>query len=88
MIFPDFILSLHQIHNMGAEIMNSDTLQGQWKQLKGKIREQWGKLTDDDVDKIHGSYEQLIGKIQERYGIAKDAAKKMVDAWDVMARAK
>ncbi len=61
--------------------MNSDTLQGQWKQVKGKVHEQWGKLTNDDVEKIKGNYEQLIGKIQERYGVTKDAARKMVDDW-------
>ena len=49
--------------------MNQDTLQGQWTQLKGRLREQWGKLTDDDLDKIEGRSEQLIGRLQERYGM-------------------
>ena len=48
--------------------MNEDTLKGQWKQLKGEIRKQWGKLTDDELDQINGEYEQLVGRIQERYG--------------------
>ena len=61
--------------------MNEDTLKGQWTQLKGKIREQWGKLTDDDVDQIQGRAEQLIGKLQNRYGIARDEAQRQVDAW-------
>lgn len=52
--------------------MNKDTLKGQWKQLKGQVRKQWGKLTDDDLDQIHGDAEILAGKIQERYGHAKD----------------
>ena len=52
-----------------------------WKQLKGKIREQWGHLTDDDLDKIAGKREQFEGKIQERYGITKDQARKDVDDW-------
>lgn len=63
--------------------MNSDTLQGQWKQVKGKVRAKWGKLTDDDVDVVQGNYEQLVGKIQEKYGVARDEAKKMVDDWKV-----
>ena len=48
--------------------MNEQTIEGNWMQLKGKIREQWGKLTDDDVDVIAGKRDQLIGKIKERYG--------------------
>jgi uncharacterized protein YjbJ (UPF0337 family) len=50
-------------------------------QLKGKIREQWGKLTDDDLDQIQGRSEQLIGKLQTRYGIARDEAQRQVDSW-------
>jgi uncharacterized protein YjbJ (UPF0337 family) len=61
--------------------MNEDTLKGQWTQLKGKVREQWGKLTNDDVDQIQGRSEQLVGKIQERYGVARDEAKRQVEAW-------
>ena len=61
--------------------MNEDTLKGQWTQLKGTVREQWGKLTNDDVDQIQGRTEQLIGKIQERYGVARDEAKRQVDSW-------
>ena len=61
--------------------MNDDTLQGQWNQLKGKVREQWGKLTNDDLDQIQGRSEQLVGKIQERYGVARDEAKRQVDTW-------
>jgi uncharacterized protein YjbJ (UPF0337 family) len=61
--------------------MNEDTLKGQWTQLKGKVREKWGKLTNDDVDMIEGQTQQLIGRIQERYGIARDEAKRQVDDW-------
>ena len=61
--------------------MNEDTLKGQWLQLKGKARERWGKLTNDDLDRIEGTAEQLAGRIQERYGMAKDAAKREVDTW-------
>ena len=61
--------------------MNEDTLKGQWTQLKGKVREQWGKLTSDDLDQIQGHSEQLVGKIQERYGVARDEAERQVDKW-------
>lgn len=61
--------------------MNEDTLKGQWTQLKGKVREQWGKLTNDDVDQVRGEAEQLAGRIQERYGIAKDEAHRQVNDW-------
>lgn len=61
--------------------MNEDTLRGQWTQLKGKVREQWGKLTDDDLDQIQGRSEQLIGRLQERYGWAREDAQRKVDDW-------
>jgi uncharacterized protein YjbJ (UPF0337 family) len=61
--------------------MNSDQWQGKWKQVKGAIKERWGKLTDDDLDVIAGQRDQLAGRIQERYGIEKDAARKQVDDW-------
>ncbi|MCC7243133.1 MAG: CsbD family protein [Acidobacteria bacterium] len=61
--------------------MNEDTLKGQWKQLKGNAREQWGKLTDDDLDQVEGRAEQLVGRIQERYGIARDEAQRQYDDW-------
>jgi uncharacterized protein YjbJ (UPF0337 family) len=62
--------------------MNWDRIEGNWKQLKGKVTEQWGKLTDDDFDTIKGKREQLAGKIQERYGIAKDEAEKQISSWE------
>lgn len=61
--------------------MNSDQFQGKWKQMKGSIKERWGKLTDDDVDIINGQNDQLVGRIQERYGIAKEEAQRQVDDW-------
>lgn len=61
--------------------MNSDQLQGKWKQVKGTVKERWGKLTDDDVDVINGQSDQLVGKIQEKYGIAKEEAQRQVDDW-------
>lgn len=48
--------------------MHSYVLEGQWRQLRGKIREEWGKLTDDDLDQVNGNYDQLVGILQERYG--------------------
>jgi uncharacterized protein YjbJ (UPF0337 family) len=62
--------------------MNSDQLKGKWKQMKGSVKERWGKLTDDDLDVINGQQDQLIGTIQERYGIARKAAQKQVDEWN------
>jgi uncharacterized protein YjbJ (UPF0337 family) len=61
--------------------MNWDRIQGNWKQFKGQAKEQWGKLTDDDLDVAAGKRDQLAGKIQERYGIAKDEAERQIDAW-------
>jgi uncharacterized protein YjbJ (UPF0337 family) len=61
--------------------MNWDRLEGNWKQMSGKAREQWGKLTDSDLQRIKGKRDQLAGLIQERYGIAKDEADKQADAW-------
>ena len=61
--------------------MNNDRMRGNWTEFKGKVKEQWGKLTDDDLDQINGRREQLEGKIQERYGIEKDRVKTDVDDW-------
>ncbi len=61
--------------------MNWDRVEGNWKQFKGKVKEKWGDLTDDDLDRISGKREQLVGEIQTRYGIAKDEAEKQVDDW-------
>ena len=62
--------------------MNEDRIKGNWKQFTGKMKEQWGKLTDDDFDVVAGRRDQLAGKIQERYGIAKDEAEAQVKAWE------
>jgi uncharacterized protein YjbJ (UPF0337 family) len=61
--------------------MDWNRVEGNWKQVKGMVREQWGKLTDDDLDQINGQREQLEGKIQERYGYAKDQTRRDVDDW-------
>lgn len=62
--------------------MNWERIEGNWKQLKGHVREQWGKLTDDDIDVVNGRREQLAGKLQERYGIAKDEAESQIASWE------
>ena len=62
--------------------MNWDRIEGNWKQAKGKVKEQWGKLTDDQLDVIGGRREQLLGVLQESYGIAKDEAERQVRDWE------
>jgi uncharacterized protein YjbJ (UPF0337 family) len=61
--------------------MNWDRVEGNWKQFTGKVKEKWGKLTEDDLTMINGKQEQLVGRIQERYGVAKDDAQKQVNSW-------
>lgn len=58
--------------------MNEDRIQGQWKQLAGKLKEKWGKLTDNDLQRADGTSEYLAGRLQERYGIARDEAKRQI----------
>lgn len=55
-----------------------DVIEGNWKILKGKVKEKWGKLTDDDIDVISGSKDQLVGKLQKQYGYAKQDAEREV----------
>ncbi|MBN9408026.1 MAG: CsbD family protein [Burkholderiales bacterium] len=61
--------------------MNKDQVEGNWKQFKGKVKEQWGKLTDDDLDVINGRREQLLGRIQERHGLSQEQAETQVTDW-------
>jgi uncharacterized protein YjbJ (UPF0337 family) len=61
--------------------MNTDQMSGKWKQMKGAAKQQWGKLTDDDLEVIAGKREALVGKLQERYGMAKEDAQKKADDW-------
>ena len=56
--------------------MNQDRIEGNWEQFKGKVKESWGKLTDDDISLINGKRQQFLGKVQETYGIAQDEAEK------------
>jgi uncharacterized protein YjbJ (UPF0337 family) len=61
--------------------MNEDIVKGKWKELKGKVRQQWGKLTNDDVERLKGSHEELVGLLQKRYGYARKEADKEVQDW-------
>jgi len=65
--------------------MNKDIMQGKWTEMKGKVKEQWGKLTDDDLDRIQGKSEQLVGLLQQRYGYAREQAeeeyKRFTERW-------
>jgi len=62
--------------------MNADEMKGKWKQMKGEVKRQWGKLTDDDLTVVEGDRDKLVGRIQERYGIAKEEAEKQIDSWN------
>ncbi len=62
--------------------MNWDRIEGNWTQVTGKAKEQWGKLTDDDLSIVAGRRDQLSGKIQERYGVAKDEADRQLAEWE------
>lgn len=59
--------------------MNWDTIEGNWNQLRGAVREKWGDLTDDDLDRIGGKREQFVGRLQERYGLMRDEAERQAD---------
>jgi uncharacterized protein YjbJ (UPF0337 family) len=71
----------HKTHHGGYTQMGWNRVEGNWKQVKGKVKEKWGRLTDDDLDVINGRRDQLEGKIQERYGLAKDQVRKDIDDW-------
>ena len=68
--------------------MNKEQFKGSWLQLKGKIKEKWGKLTDDDLAVVEGREDRLIGKLQERYGIAKAEAERQLREFLVSCRSK
>jgi uncharacterized protein YjbJ (UPF0337 family) len=70
----------HLVHKEIA--MNWDRIEGNWKQFKGQARQQWGKLTDDELDMVEGRREELVGRIQEKYGIARDEAERQVRDWE------
>ncbi len=59
--------------------MNADIIKGHWKEVKGQLKQQWGKLTDDDLTQIEGSYDKLQGSLQKRYGCKKEEAEKQIN---------
>jgi uncharacterized protein YjbJ (UPF0337 family) len=61
--------------------MNWEQIEGQWRQMRGQLKSQWGKLTDDDLDNVAGKKDQLIGRLQQHYGIVKEDAERQVDKW-------
>lgn len=65
--------------------MNSDEFKGKWKQLQGSVKQQWGKLTDNEVAEIEGNQDKLVGKIQEKYGVAREEAERQVKEWNAAA---
>jgi uncharacterized protein YjbJ (UPF0337 family) len=65
----------------GESTMDWNRIEGNWKETKGKIKQKWGQLTDDDLAQINGRRDQLEGKIQQRYGLAKDMVRQDVDDW-------
>jgi uncharacterized protein YjbJ (UPF0337 family) len=66
--------------------MNWDQIEGKWKQMKGSVKQQWGKLTDDDLTRISGKKDELVGRIQERYGITREEAQRQADLWSTTAQ--
>lgn len=66
--------------------MNRNIIEGNWKQLKGKVKQNWGKLTDDHLDVIDGKRDQLAGKIQEAYGCSQDDAEEQISSWEKMQK--
>jgi uncharacterized protein YjbJ (UPF0337 family) len=72
--------------NEGETTMNQDQIEGNWQQIKGEAKRQWGKLTDDTLAQIDGNREKLAGKIQEAYGVAKEDADQQIRRWEEEAR--
>lgn len=62
--------------------MNWDRVEGNWKQIKGQLRERWGRLTDDDIDRIAGKRDALAGRLQELYGIKKEEVELQIREWE------
>jgi uncharacterized protein YjbJ (UPF0337 family) len=79
---PAALLAVGGNEHSRSNQMNEDRIKGQWKQLAGKLKAKWGKLTDDDLRIAEGNSEYLAGRIQERYGVAKDEAEKQVKEFD------
>lgn len=67
--------------NLGAKFMEKDIIKGHWKEIKGKLRQQWGQFSEDEISEMVGTYEELIGQLQKKYGYGKDQAKKEIAAF-------
>ena len=74
-------LNMHSESAPAVLIVNKDQFQGNWKQFKGDVKKQWGKLTDDDLLIIEGNYDKFEGRVQERYGDQKEEVKRWTDEW-------
>lgn len=74
-------LDAHSESTPAVLIVNKDQFQGNWKQFKGDVKKQWGKLTDDDLLIIEGNYDKFEGRVQERYGDQKEEVKRWTDEW-------
>src|SRR5690606_27725570 len=71
---------IQHIHQ--EDLMNWNQIQGNWKQFKGRVKEKWGELTDDEIEQIQGRRDQLVGKIEQHYGVARDEAESQVRQWE------
>jgi uncharacterized protein YjbJ (UPF0337 family) len=79
MFFKFFILFFCK--STKESIMNKDIIKGNWKEVKGKLKQQWGKLTDDEITQMHGSYEELQGTLQKKYGYQKEEAERQIETF-------
>lgn len=68
--------------SLESHAMNWDQIEGNWKTVRGKVQEHWGKLTGDEIDRVEGKRDRLVGRIQERYGIAREEAERQVRDWE------
>ena len=66
--------------------MNWDQVKGNWKEFKGQVKQQWGKLTDDDLDVVEGKRDELVGKVQHAYGVSREEADKQISTWERTCR--
>jgi len=76
-----FLIARNAPDDRGVQYMNWDQVEGNWTQMKGRVKEAWGDLTDSDLTKIEGKRDRLAGALQERYGKQKEEAEKEIDAW-------
>lgn len=74
-------VNMHSASSPAVLIVNQDQFEGNWKQFKGDLKKQWGKLTDDDLLIIEGNYDKFEGRVQERYGNKREEVKRWTDEW-------